>query len=83
MVGSGGEAVLMRCVNGPPSAEAAELLGLLGLQGSRKGEPKTELISRSCATAVDTVRLLEVVSRTNSKTTENQLRRAVRSCRVA
>ena len=73
MVGGGGEVVLMRSVNGPPSVEAAELLSLLGLQGSRKGEPKTELVSRSCAAAVDTVRRFEVALRTNSTTREPAL----------
>ena len=55
------------------TAEATELLSLLGLQGSRKGEPKTELVSRSCAAAVDTVRRFEVALRTNSTTREPAL----------
>jgi hypothetical protein len=83
MVGGGGAAVLMRRGNRPLSAEAAELLGLLGLQGSKMEVAENVIVSRSCAAVVDTVGLLEVVSRTNSKTPENQLRRAVRSCRAA
>ena len=42
MVGGGGEAVLVRRVNGPPSAEATELLSLLELQGLREGKPKMD-----------------------------------------
>src|SRR5438128_2654832 len=51
MVGGGGEAVLMRCVNGPPSAEAAELLGLLGATGFENGVAQNVIVSRSCAVA--------------------------------
>jgi hypothetical protein len=65
--------VLMRCVNGPPSAEAAELLGLLGATGFENGVAQNVIVSRSRAAAVDTVRRFEVALRTNSTTREPAL----------
>jgi hypothetical protein len=52
--------VLMRCVNGPPSAEAAELLGLLGATGFENGVAQNVIVSRSRAAAVDAVELFEM-----------------------